>query len=236
MLPPVPPTYALLIPLFFGGIALLRYWFSAAAKLRRAIGDVRVTSIRDARAGELVRITGKIRPIGEPLRSPITGRSCVAFRSTLEESGGVKGTQWREVLREIEAVDFFLEDTTGRALIRTDAFEMLITDDTERCSGLLDDPTPDLQNFLARHRESYDGWLFNRTLRYKEGTFDAGEIVTVLGIARWEADPDPDQTGTGYRDRPKRLVIEARPDGPVLATDEPPLATAPRPSPPQLHS
>ncbi len=59
----------------------------------------------------------------------------------------------------------------------------------------------------------------NKSIRYREGALEAGELVAVLGRGRWQPDPDPNQKG-GYRDRAMRLLIEAGEDE-LLISDQP---------------
>jgi DNA-binding transcriptional regulator YdaS (Cro superfamily) len=218
----------LLLPLLFFAVVLavmgLSYWYSEAAKIRRALRAARKVAIREATSGEVVRVSGRVRPVGEPLRAPLSQRPCVYFETTVEEyrSSGKSG-KWVEIIRETEGMDFLLEDETGKAVVRASEMKVLAVKDHRRESGTFNDAAPDLEAFLARHGKSSTGWIFNKNLRYKEGIFSPGETITVLGQARWEQDPDPTSAGTGYRDVPKRLVLGVRPDGPLLASDEPDL-------------
>lgn len=204
---------------------VLSWWFSEAAKIRRALRAARRVPIAEVREGEVVRVTGRVRGVSELLRAPLSGRPCVFFEVTVEEyrSSGKSG-RWVRILREQEAMDFLVEDGTGKALVRADGMRVLAQRDHEQSSGTFNDATPELEAFLARHGEKSTGWIFNRRLRYREGIFEPGETVTVLGEAHWEQDPDPETAGTGYRDVPKRLVLRPRPQGPVIASDEPGLA------------
>lgn len=205
-------------------LVALSYWFSEAAKIRRALRAAQKVPIAEARTREVVKITGRVRAPGQALRAPLSQRPCVYFETIVEEyrSSGKSG-RWVEIIRETDGMDFLLEDGTGKALVRAGEMKVLAVKDHERRSGTFNDATPDLEAFLARHGRSSTGWIFNKTLRYKEGVFEPGETVTVLGEARWEQDPDPTSAGTGYRDVPKRLVLGARPDGPLLASDQPDL-------------
>ena len=67
------------------------------------------------------------------------------------------------------------------------------------------------------------GWIFNRTLRYRECVIRAGEEVVAFGCGRWEPDPHPDgRAARGYRDAPMRLVLDAcNPKLPVMVSNDP---------------
>lgn len=219
------PVFVVLLFVVVVGILVLSYWFSEAAKIRRALRGARKVAIVEAKEGEIVKLTGRVRPAGQTLRAPLSNRPCVFFEVTVEEyrSSGKSG-RWVQVIRESEGVDFLVEDGTGKALVRGDGMKVLAVKDHDRRSGTFNDATPDLEAFLARHGRKSTGWVFNKSLRYKEGAFEPGETVTVLGAVHWEQDPDPETAGSGYRDVPKRLVLQPRPDGPILASDEPALS------------
>jgi hypothetical protein len=211
--------------LAFGVMAIgLLYWFSEPAKIRRALRAAPMVRIADAKTGEVIRISGRIRAVGDMVRAPLSQRQCVFYDVTVEEarSRGKSG-QWTQIVRETDGVDFLVEDRTGKALVYAGGMKVVTVKDHERQSGTFNDATADLEAFLARHGKWSKGLVFNKNLRYREGVFEPGDRITVLGLARWEQDPDPTSAGTGYRDVPKRLVVSPRKDGPVLASDEPEL-------------
>ena len=197
------------------------WYYSEKQKIMRFMRKTPLCSIRDAKAGSVVRLVGRVRSNGQLIESPISHRKCVYYNATVEEyrSSGKTG-QWVQIIREFNAVDFLLLDDTGRALVRTAAIKSLVVRDTERKSGMLNDPAPDLESFLTRHGHRSTGWIFNKNIRYREGIFDVDETIAVVGTVRWEHDPESEHAGKGYRDMPKRAVIEPLPDGFVLASDE----------------
>lgn len=216
----------LVVLVVFAAIAIYGYYFSEAAKIRRALKAAPRVTIAEAQQGSVVKIAGRVRPVTELLAAPLTGRKCVYFEATVEEyrSSGKSG-RWVEIIREAESSDFLVEDGTGRALVKTAAMKPLLVKDSTLTSGFLNDASADLEAFLQKHGKSSTGWIFNKNLRYKEGVFEPGETVSVLGQCRWEQDPDPREAGSGYRDTPKRLVMDAPDQGQFLfASDEPDTA------------
>lgn len=218
-----------IVLLALAAFAVYQTYFSEEAKIRRTLKEPRAVPIAEAQAGQVVKIAGRVQPIGEPLRGPLSGRACVFFEVTVEEyrSSGKSG-HWEEIIRETDAADFLVDDGTGRALVKTNAMKVFLVKDTELKSGFRDDAKSEMEAFLARHGQKSEDALFNnmavfnRTLRCKEGVFEPGERVAVLGQAKWEQDPDPQDAGSGYRDVPKRLVMSAPDDGRrLLASDEP---------------
>lgn len=218
------------MPLFLIAIGILAmlafvlysWYFAEEQKIRRALKNAPVSAIQDAQAGQAVKLVGRVRAQGPLLASPFSHRACTLYDATVEEyrSNGRSGS-WYTLIREVEAVDFLIEDSTGRALVRTGAIKVAPSKDAELNSGVFNDATPELEAFLARHGQKSTGWVFNKRLRYREGVFEPGETVAVLGTVRWEHDPDPREVGKGYRDMPKRAVVEPLPEGYVLASDLP---------------
>ena len=210
-----------LVLLFFAGVAIYAWYFSEAARIRRALKAAPRVDIARVQQGQVAKIAGAVRPLGEPLRAPLTGRACVFYEVTVEEyrSSGKSG-RWVEIIKDVDAQDFLLEDGTGRAVVKTAGMKVLPVKDRELKSGFLNDASPVLEDFLRQHGQSSQGWVFNKNLRYKEGVFEPGERVTVLGQCRWEQDPDPSAAGQGYRDTPRRLVVDVPDQGQLLASDE----------------
>jgi hypothetical protein len=74
------------------------------------------------------------------------------------------------------------------------------------------------ERFIRKESAAYEGLARDVPARFLERcdvALEVGEEVIVEGIGRWEADPDPAARPTGYRQRPKRLVLRAPPDGVV---------------------
>lgn len=147
--------------------SVLSWWFSNDAKIRRALTQMPQTNIHDAQVGEVVKIIGTITPTHRQLKAPLSGRECVLNEVLVEEyRGGRNGGRWVEIIRDNNAVDFLLEDATGRALVRTRTIRVHTQKDASYESGFRNDATPQLEAFLARHGEKSVGWVFNRRLRY----------------------------------------------------------------------
>lgn len=204
---------------FLAGVTLVALAFVVARRftrerrLARAIRDARVVRVAQAKDGAIVRIVGRLRPEGPALRAPFTGRPCAHYDAVVEERwlrdrGEV---EWLPLGRETASRSFALEDDTGRALVETSRFEVLVVLDREVREEELE---PELARaFLARYGEDRAS---GRVLRFREGVLEGGEKVTVLGRARWES-------GEGGA---KRLVIRAIEGGTVRASDDPGVVMA----------
>jgi len=216
--------------LFFGLVlvalllfSLARWWFSADQRARRAMRALPVRPIAEALEAEKVRISGPARPLAEPLTAPLSGRPCACWRVVVEEKvRRDKTTYWRTVVDDHEVVDFVIEDGSGKAVVRTAMVQPVLDRDMDARSGFLNDATPELEAFLSERGHSSQGWVFNKTMRYREGVLEPGESVCVVGVGRWEPDPEAAAEARGYRTahQPRRLVLSAPAEGPLLLSDE----------------
>lgn len=168
-----------------------------------------------------MKVRGKVATL-DVLTAPLSGRSCAYYEVIVEEKVSTgKSSTWRTIIREVEERDFLLDDGTGRARVEMVAVEAAVEKDGHWSSGTLNDATPVLEGFLQRHGFGSVGWLFNKTLRYREGVLEPGEEVAVLGWADHEIDPEPTTSGAGYRDAPTRVVVRSSVDVPLRVSDDP---------------
>jgi hypothetical protein len=119
---------------------------------------------------------------------------------------------------------FWLEDHSGRALVEIGPSDVALHVDRRYTSGILDEPTPGLRDFLAARGHEGQGWIFNKNLEYQEAVLEPNEQVAVLGLCRWEPDPDPAPSGGevgGYRDTRLRLTVKAPAGSSLLLSDDP---------------
>ncbi len=211
---------ATVLILFFAASSAAGYaahYFSAEQKMIRTFKRIPVVPIQDATSGQEIRILGTVQVDAEEFVAPFTQRNCVYYEAIVEEQ--TDGSTWTEILRESRCTSFIVQDKTGRALVRNEKLNIKLHKDAEFTSGFLDDASASHEAFLARHGQKSVGRIFNRTLRYREGVFQRDEFIAVLGRIRWEHDPDPQQAGKGYRDVPKRAIMEPLESGEVWASD-----------------
>lgn len=196
-----------------GGWAYMAF-FSRRARLRRA---PRVP-IAEAEDGRAVKVSGRLRLVDAPLTAPLTGRSCAYFRAIVKHH---RGSGYTKIIDESDScARLIIEDDTGSALVDLVDPVVVLHMDTHLASGILDDATPALEAFLARHGESSTGWVFNKSMRYEEGVLEEGEAIAVYGLCRLEPDPEPRES-FGYRDLPLRPRIVPPKVGPMLISDKP---------------
>lgn len=211
---------AVLLMAAVGVVAVASWYWSEAARIRRALRRARRVSIADAREGSVVRLQGRVAA-GATLVSPLSSRRCVYYLVIVEERVSTgRSNAWHVRIRESRGVPFVIDDGTGRALVDpTNAHVDVDLDITQR-SGTFDDPTPAKLEFLAHHGVQGTGWLLNKPLRYREGVFEIGEAVAVLCQPVREPDPDAISATPGYRDGPPtRLRVSGSPDMRILLSD-----------------
>jgi len=221
----IPFHFFLVGAVVIGAIALAFKYFSPTARARRALRAAARVSVAEARDGQLIKIVGRLRsdPAARRLAAPLTGRACAYHETVVEErrSSG-KSSHWRTLIREVDfAGSFFVDDGSGQALVEVASPRVVLVTDAHFRSGTFNDAAQELENFLTRHGESSEGWVFNRPLRYSEGALEEGEEVAVFGRCVLEPDPDPSGAGVGYRERAMRVKIMSPLNGELLISDDP---------------
>ncbi len=203
-------------------VGLVGMAFNRDLQLKRRIRKLPKSSIAETPEDTDVRVCGDLEYVEDlvPLTAPLSGRECVAWRVIVRErrSSG-KNSRWVTVVEEESAIDFMLVDATGRARIDGTALSLALDVDASGGTGLFKQDVPRLEAFLGERGISTRGFIFGKTLQYKEGILALGEKVTVAGSAKWEKDPTQRGQG-GYRDVGKLLRVRALATGELLATDD----------------
>jgi hypothetical protein len=217
-----PPVEAIALVLVLGGMsaAIASWYWSATARLRRALRRAKHVAIAEAPEDALVRLDGRVVE-GEALEAPLTGRRCVYYLAIVEEfQAGSTPDSWREIAREARGVRFAIEDGTGRAIVDPDGARIDVDLDRTSTSGTLENPTEAQTAFLERKGVKLTGWSFNKTLRYREGVFEVGELIAIMCRPMREPDPGAAPREVGYRDAPgTRLRVGGSARHPILLSD-----------------
>ncbi len=215
---------ALIIAAIVAGAAIVvaSMLYSEKARIRRQLRAAPRVDIGELGEGRTGRLVGRVGD-GETLQAPFTGRSCVFYEATVEEyrSSGKTGS-WRQVVREARGVPFVLDDGTGRAIVDPGGARVDVDIDMTTRSGTFDDATPIEEQFLTRHGLRSTGWVFNKSIRYREGVIEVGETITVMGQGVREPDPEAVGQVGGYRSGPPtRLRLGGSSRHPILLSDAP---------------
>ena len=99
-------------------------------------------------------------------------------------------------MKEEKFQEFFIDDRGELIIVRPKGtprnFISYLVKDHKLSSGFLNDPSPEFDSFLRRHFIEPTNILgFNKTLRYREGIIEIGEIITAAGIAKWKNLSEP---------------------------------------------
>ncbi len=202
----------LVIAIVVIAIIVLALFFNEDARVKRALRKAPVMSIGDFKNASEVRLVGKVMLL-EEFTSPLSKRPCAHYHIKIEQrrSAG-KSSHWVTIIDDTKNVDFIIDDGTGRAVVETGQCQVAVVKDAHARSGTFNDATPELKELLQQFGESSAGFLgFNKTLRYREGVIEAGEMVAVFGKGQWIKD-------SGGK---RQLVIGKPAETMVLISDDP---------------
>lgn len=210
-----------------GALALLvlgswrawRWWRSDECKVKKLLRAARHVTIADAQEGALVKVVGKVRSAGKQLQAPATGAPCVIWKVVVEQVG--MREQRSHAFTQSDATDFWLEDESGRALVKPLIPELRLAVHELRFRGHSETPMP-LKALLDANARAVEADLFRASgddVVCQEGLVTEGETIAVLARARWEQDEET----AGYRERGRRLVLEDLPPLVLRISDDPTL-------------
>ena len=193
------------------GVLIYRVAFSPRARGGRRLERTPHTPIAEAPMGEPIKIVGRVRFVGEPLRAPMSGRPCVCWHVRVQEARqGAQGGSWNVVIDEVEGQDFMLEDDTGIAVVRGVLPEATLVQSGSWSDNYTDDFPPEVEKFLEDRGEQTHWKLGKRVMRFEERTLDEGTQAAVLGVARGR-----DAT------RKTDLLLDSLDDGRLLVSNRP---------------
>ncbi len=203
-----------------GIVRLWRWWCSDERKVKKLLGAARQVRIADAEEGALVKVVGKVGSAGKLLAGPATGEPCLIWKLAVESVG--MREQRRQVTTRSDATDFWIEDESGRALVKPLTPELRLAVHELRFRGVGEMPAA-VAEILAQHESAAQGRdLFrvsSNDLVCQEGLVTEGETIAVHGRAHWVDDAE----GAGYRERGRRLVLEDHPPLVLRISDDPEL-------------
>lgn len=200
-------------------VIFLRYYFSKEAKVRRKLRKTGGKRISEFMSGDVAKVIGKVEFVGQPLTAPLSGRPCAYYYVHVERrvSSG-KSHHWDTIIEEEVSGNFVIRDGQHCAKLDCQNVKSFLVQDMEYSSGFLDDATEKLESYLNQHSEKSENWLgMNKTLRYKEGILERGELVAVAGKGEWMNASRvqlPDSYG-------RVLVIAASEDESIYLSDDP---------------
>jgi len=174
-------------------------------------------------SGAALRVTGRVQARGDLLIAPVTGRRCVAFQLRVEQWKMRNHIgAWQLLLDLQDARSFGLADETGDALVDASTpFVLALAFDeegsTERSDGIEAERMRTLDSLLG---PPPSGWFSEpRQLRFGEGVFREGDLVSVAGSGARELNP----TGRSpsFRDPSVWLVMRGSDEEPLWISNVP---------------
>jgi hypothetical protein len=213
------PIIIVAVIVFFGLIVFFGYFFSKKTIILRRLKKSDAKKIANVTDDEVVKITGKVEYTGTPLTAPLSGRTCAYYHVLVEQrvSSG-KSSHWKTIIEEEVSGSFGIRDGDYCARIDSNKVKSHIVDDRKYSSGFMNDASEVLEQYLSDHGHDSKNFLgMNKSIRYREGVLEEGELITVLGKARWEK-AESGQWSDSYG---KVLVIGPTDKEPVYLSDDP---------------
>lgn len=200
-------------------VGLVGFSYALYATPERVLAKtVRAAQRREASTwidGEVARFVGTVRAAGEPLRAPLTGRLCVAYRVEAKSSGDRKYE--RGVAAEFEAVPFVLEGASGRAIVDPRDADVQMAFDHCRVAGPRDSAELAERRWLAARVVGARSLADDR-LTYLESVLELGEPAAAIGRGTLEQDPD---APSGFLDAQKRVRMTSTAAFTLRISDDP---------------
>jgi len=185
-------NYPFLIFLIFAlviiSVAIICYYFSKKVVVKRMLKKAVGKKISDFQNGDIAKVIGKVEFVGDPLIAPLSGRQCAYYHILVEEevSSG-DDSDWNTLIEEEKAGTFVIRDGRYCAHINCSNIKSYLVQDRVFASGYKNDATEVLEKYLQSHGKKSEGLFgFNKTLRYKEGVLEEGELIAVIGKGEWK--------------------------------------------------
>lgn len=205
-------------------VVFLNLFFSSKKVIIRAFKKDRKKAINSIKENNYAKVIGIAKYINTPLIAPLSGRPCVYYHVIVS----VKvGKNWRRVINDINAQDFFIETNTEKAIVKALALEKNTTKyylvkKIKDNSNFRNNIPPVLQNYLKQHSNKNTNFLgITKTIRYTERVIEIDEKIGVKGIAKWKTITAPIK-GYSYS---KILTLEGTKKEKLLITNEPKALT-----------
>lgn len=182
-------------------------------------------AISAAVSGAEVTLKGTVEVL-ETISAPFSQRPCAAYELKIDREhtsgfGDSRTRTWVPVTSDLASRDFIVVDADGnRAFVDGSMLKLYLKPDQRGQSGTFFSDSKVIAFLNSRGITTGGSWGAKK-FRVLEGVLEAGEKVTVHGIAHWEADPDAEMEVSGYRtaERPQRLRIIGGDDGTVVVRD-----------------
>ncbi|MGQ8337022.1 hypothetical protein ACUNWD_10765 [Sunxiuqinia sp. A32] len=168
-------------------IIFISTYFSKKAIVKRKLKRATYRRFTEVRRGEIAKIVGNVEFIDQPLKAPLSGRTCAYYHVLVEQKVSTgKSSHWKTIIEEEASSKFVLREGSRYAYIKSDKIKSYVVDDIEYKSGLWNDASNELERYLNNHQLESQSFLgLNKTIRYREGVLEENEEVAVLGTGEW---------------------------------------------------
>ena len=213
------PTYIIPVFIIILITVILIIIFNDDARIIRKLKNARLKTISSFNEGDEAKIIGTIKKTDTPLISPLSKRECIGYHVLVEQKRQNDDTSsWETIIDKKVIEDFIISDNEMDAIVRTNKLKSVIVKDNKQKSGFLNDASPQLEQFLNMHGiKSENIFGFNKTMRYKEGILEPGELISVFGKGTWKMSRDLNLRTSSE----KLLEISHLQDGFVYLSDHP---------------
>lgn len=208
-----------IVILVIAAIIISSFYFSRKAIVKRKLKKAVDKKISDFISGDIARVVGKVEFVSEPLIAPLSGRRCAYYYVLVEEKVSTgKSSHWNTLIEEEVAGKFVIRDGRYCAHINNQNVKSYLIEDRQYASGYGNDATPELERYLNAHDQKSEGFFgWNKTIRYKEGVLEEGELIAAVGRGEWKT-ADQVQLPDAYD---RVLEISATEQEPVYLSDDP---------------
>jgi hypothetical protein len=193
-------------------------WPTRSSRINRALAARPRALVHDAHG--TVRLTGRVRRIGDLLRAPLSGRPCVAYEVVVDAPDGGR---WCRPVELREARQFLVVDESGEARIDTSgpflmSLRYLRKGNTNMFS-LYPGVHEELASLLSKEGIVSTSWFGRwKRFRYGEAVLEEGGLVSVSAGSVVEVDPTGERVN--QRSPPERVVLRGTQALPLLISGE----------------
>jgi len=208
-----------IVIIVFVTVFLLILFFGKKTIIKRRLKKAELKRLLEFIDGDIAKIVGNVEFIGDGLIAPLSGRKCAYYYVHVEQqvSSG-KSSHWKTIIEENVVDKFVIRDGVDYAYINDRNVKSYIVQDRNYKSGLFNDATQQLENYLhIKGYESENMLGLNKTLRYKEGVLEEGEEIAVFGKGEWK-DVDSLNLPEKYR---RVLEITSTNEEAIYLSDDP---------------
>jgi len=169
-------------------LPLKKYIFEEDAAVYKKMNRAKAKSTDGFKDGQTAKISGCIERVGTLLVAPLTGRECVYYYVSVEETGGGNSNLDKITIISKEDKTLYVTRDNDKCVLIGDADTKInIMLESKFHSGFRKDATKVIEDFLKRHGQKSTGiWGANRSLYYTELILQHGDKVAVVGTGNWQ--------------------------------------------------